>query len=393
MILKKLKSNKNVISPCILIAALTSCSGETIDTIDTNIIDNSNTIDSASGNNDKANTTLPNDNSTINTNTNTNNSNQPNRNRPNSNGNNTPTNPIGTPPSDPTDPDDQEVSFFTAYTDSSCSDGEYYEELPDLTANIDSIIQSVDRKQSPSTDDMAKAQLEVYDLAFPYGAYILRESPGFDGQYDCAMEWSDPSDYGPEIVWQLAIHECGHALSRNKFYISENYTIDQPSRDYFPREELTKDRFHNDVPSAPANDLYFDVGSVTGDQGIQTMYDEWSQYIHSVAADYLLYRFPDLRYTYDISLMLNFAWAAPRYLLWAKENRPTDYDRMINDEDVREATLVLWGQTWFYYDAFLNDHQWNPDKETQQLMKAIKNKELQLMMDEVRIAHGCRGTL
>ena len=298
--------------------------------------------------------------------------------------------PTTTPTSDPTQtpvPNGQ----FTVQTDPSCTDGQYSETLPDQSANIGPIVSSIDSMEDPGAQVIADHLMQVLDLAYPYGAFIVRESPDFDRSFNCAFNWSNKG-YGWETSWGLAIHECGHALDGfSKYYMSTNYELNQPANDYFWRQELTGDPYHNTIPDASANSTYFDVGSVTGDQGIQTMYDEWAQYVHSVALDYLLYPTPESNTTYQIEYMLNFAWAAPRYFLWAKNNHPDDFNSMMNSFDVREATLAIWGQTWLYYDAFANNTTWTPTRNETRYIDAINHPDLQAMMNEIRVKHGCEG--
>ncbi|WP_394200610.1 hypothetical protein [Marinagarivorans algicola] len=280
---------------------------------------------------------------------------------------------------------------FQANTDPSCSDGRYTEELPDVSADIDHLINDFYALDNPTTEQMAQVQLDVFDIAYPHGAYILRNSPGFDGAGRCDLTFSDVEKFGTTSPWNFAIHECGHALDfeRDTYFLSSNYETPIPTNDYFGRGEITKDRFHNDIPDAFANSTYFEDSSAK--QGIHTTYSEWSQYTHSVAVNYLLWRFPKLEYDFDTRAMLNFMWAAQRYWLWAKEQRPQDYTAMLNDEKLREATLLLWGQSWLYYDALGKNTTWQETDKHLQYINAMKRPELLAVLNEVRIKHGCIG--
>lgn len=129
--------------------------------------------------------------------------------------------------------------------------------------------------------------------------------------------------------------------------------------------------FHDTIPDAAANMTDFDVGSSTGAQGIITMYDEWTQYNHNMPMMYLLHAYDSTRSDFYVEYALNFAWAAPRYFWWAKDNHPDDFQAMMASEVVREATLTLWGQTMLYYDAYSRDTDWTPSTDEERYLEAM----------------------
>lgn len=272
--------------------------------------------------------------------------------------------------------------LFTALTDPSCSDGQYCETLPDLEADISEHLATVQAMSSPA--EATAAATEMFETAWPFGAAIFAgASPG------CAEEWM-AYDYGWQNQLGLAVHECGHNWDQlDAWNISEDYSISMGPDDFYERWEITQDMYHDTIPNAAANDTYFDQGAVTSDQGIWTMYDEWTQYVHSVALDYLLYA--DAPRDFYVAYMLNFAWAAPRYFLWAEANHPADFAAMMASPDIREATLVLWGQTLLYYDAMAADTAFVPEAEQTQYIDAMQHPDLLDMINRIRLEHGCDG--
>ena len=284
-------------------------------------------------------------------------------------------------------------SAFAEFTDPNCLDGQYIESLPDANADIESIIETVYSYTSPTKEQLAQAQIDVFDLAYPYGAFIL-STVGNEGSGDpnvsCVEAWSNPDDgIFPESVWGIAINECANALDfkYGQYFISENNEPSIPDNDYYARGEISLDKFHSKIPDAAANRFYFE--DYTDHLGLQTTLGLWSQYIHSVAANYTVYRFPELEYSYDINYMLNFAWALPRYLLVGENRFPDDFNRIMSDPDVRETILTLWGRTWLYYDAFKENTSWTPGAEELKYLAAIRDPEIIDMINRVRTQHAC----
>ncbi len=295
-----------------------------------------------------------------------------------------------------TDTDTDREGTFGEFTDESCTDGQYEETLPDLTVDISNYIDEVANARNPEPQFVADTLMSVLNAAYPYGAFIVRESPNFDREGNCALAWASEG-YGWHNSWGLAIHECGHALDAYHnwpvatYFMAENYELPEPRGFYFPRSNITADRFHNTISDAAANSTYFDLDSVTGHQGLRSMYDEWAQYVHSVALDYLLYPHPQARRDYYVEYMLNFAWAAQRYLLWAKEELPSDFQTMMDNYDLRQATLALWGQTFTYYDAYANNVGWTPSENETRYLEAMREPDLLEVINDVRKAHSCSG--
>ena len=335
--------------------------------------------------------------------------------------------PIPTDAPEPPDPN----GVFSELTNSSCIDGQFSMQLPDRSIDYSEMIEKVTADKNPTKYQMVDFSLEVLEKGYPYALKFVNnnrcvyrwwwdgrqsndpDNPCQDANKDCTQP-----QYGWENNLGLIIHECHHTDKPvRKYMLAEGYELSEPKPrprqdgfgfppSYFPRNELTQDRFHNEFPDAAANDTYFNVGSVTGGQDINSMYDEWASYIHSVAAEYQLYEaHPDSKSEYHIQHMLNFAWAAPRYYLWAKENHPTQFEQLMEDEGLRETTLILWAATFYFYDAFNNNTSWNPEDghyynprpdspylynvDETRYIDLIKHPDLLDMMDEIRAKHGC----
>ncbi|GLS27008.1 PPC domain-containing protein [Marinibactrum halimedae] len=283
--------------------------------------------------------------------------------------------------------------MFEEFTNASCTDGQYQLTLPSLEVDYQSMINEVEGNETKA--GIVEFTRKALSQGYPYMYDVVTQK----AQPNCIEDWwwDDGSPNNPEYGWEtnygLIVHECGHeANGFSNYYVSEGYNLQQPRRDYFPRQEISRDPFHDNL-DGDANSTYFNYGSTTGDQGIQTMYDEWTEYFHSVAADYQFYDITGTQY--HVNYLLNFAWAAPRYLLWAKQNHPQDFEHMMNDFNVREDTLVLWGATFALLDALNNNTSWSPSTKHQAYLDEIRintseGQVLLDMIDEVRAAHGCQ---
>jgi|GEM_PF-6629191 len=270
-------------------------------------------------------------------------------------------------------------------TDPSCDDGKYCEALPDLTVDISARVSALENATELS--DMTRLGLELLDAAWPFGGDYLRAAG-----LECHERWADDS-WGPLVGLAFALHECGHYQDfddgTRAFEPSADYTLPVPQNDYFGRGEITGDEFHSAIPDARANDIYF-FGS-SSSQGIQTTFSEWSQYNHDLGLMYTLYAHDTSSAYIEVEMALNFAWAAPRYLLWARDNYPNDFDAMMADPEVRTIILTFWGQTLLYYDALARDTNWSPGAEHTQYIDAFRDPAIFAMMNEVRKAQGCDG--
>lgn len=280
-------------------------------------------------------------------------------------------------------------AVYAELTDPQCTDGQYCEVLPNLTVDISGWVAQLEPE--PPASQATPIALAMLDATWPFGADILRSD------LSCADEYMGYAGWGWYNNIGLAVHECGHMWDLDwqkgwTYHMSKDYHLPIPDSDYFPRKEIFSDSYSSAIPDAAAND-YFKPGEVTSDQGLQTMFDEWSQYVHSVALSYLLCSklpFDELK-DFDMGFMLHFAWAAPRYFLWAEQNHPSDFADMMGDFNVREAMLALWGQTMLYYDAFSAHPEWTPSTTETRYFDAIRHPDLRNMMNRVRKAHGCPG--
>ena len=323
------------------------------------------------------------------------------------------TTPVPSPTASPT-PDSDGV--FKELTDASCIDGNFKMELPDRSVDYASMIEKVLKSKSPTKYQMVNFTLGALTEGYPYALEFVEPNRcaynwWWDDNLECKSSNLDCSkpNYGWENNYGLIVHECHHfRQDQSRYFLAQDQYMPTPKNRYFPRNELTKDRFHMEFPEAAANSTYFNVDSVTGHQDIDSMYDEWVSYIHSVAIEYQLYdAHRDSKSEFHIQHMLNFAWAAPRYYLWAKENRPNDFEKLINEKGLRETTLTFWGATLFLFDAFDNNTSWDPEDgqyynpnpgspyfwnvDETRYIDLMRHPDLLAMMNDIRQAHGCDG--
>ena len=306
-----------------------------------------------------------------------------------------------TPPTNPTItplPPIPSGDTFTEFTDPSCNDGQYRLVLPRLDLDYSSLISDV--RQNETKPGIVAFTKEVLSRGYPYMYDVIANK----AEPNCFEDWwwdkdGDPNNpkYGWENNHGLIVHECGHeANGFDHLFISDGYDLRQPPNDYFHRREITEDEFHNNINGA-INSTYLSPDTPVSAQGLQTSLDEWTEYIHSVMAEYQLYESGGSEY--HVKYLLNWAWFAPRYFLWAKNNYPNFYAEMMHQDDghiVRESVLTLWGATWALYDAFEQNTSWSPSAEHMSYLDQIRiitndGPVLLDMMNEIRQAHGCLG--
>ena len=123
-----------------------------------------------------------------------------------------------------------------------------------------------------------------------------------------------------------------------------------------------------------------------GDQGFNSVIEEATQYVNSLATGYA---FRD-RYSRAVSErdgLLTFLWYIGRYLHMARTQYPDAHAFILGDACYREAILSVWGRAWIYLDATENERNLGIDDA--ELMQLVLDDAILAEIQRVRDAHGC----
>lgn len=283
-------------------------------------------------------------------------------------------------------PEDMETPRPSGPVDPNCVDGKYTESLPVL-ADISAQMGSY----SPAnTRGFYEA---VLDARYPMGAKVVREADR--SSFDCVEAFKGFAQTADQALDSLGtvVHECGHFydLDRGSFEGS-HYALtptlsfqcsrgDTTSRGglTFERSRINSDQF---APMRPycnqgANcDFYAsvyldgdpdDASFEGGDQGYNSVLEETTQYINSLATAYAF------RDTYTTTKserdgILTFLWYIGRYLHMARTQYPSAYQHISQDPCWRQATLTLWGRAWLFLEATRDEPRLGIDDDAIELL-------------------------
>ena len=269
---------------------------------------------------------------------------------------------------------DGTVSAPTDKVDPNCIDGTYTEAIADADASL------ATPRGSFNSNRPEDFLIEALEIRYPTGAYIFEEGIKADSftAENCFETFITPSQRqsadGMLDAASTLVHECGHFLDielggfvRSTYVITEDLQItcdggslnDTPARSRILGDEYASLR----PPCAGAGggsgcDTYApiyldgnpDDGNFDGgDQGLDSVLEEATQYVNSLATDYA---FNDrLGAGAQISArdgILTFLWYIERYLRWMRVNDNAAYGRILNDPCWREAILTVWGRAWIF---------------------------------------------
>ena len=295
--------------------------------------------------------------------------------------------------------------------DPSCTDGMFSEALPDPSADISDLEASFSEANATMfiTDVLARRYSTGRDLV--QGGLTARigncvEVFGFD--------LSSPS----AIIGRMStiVHECGH------FYDIEQggggnavYVInDSPLRfscsggdtmprggNTFARSRIRGDSYQSLRPPGRGSGMDFyadtyldgdpDDGTFEGgDQGFNSLMEETTQYVNSLAVSYA--------FTNELNTgggssqrdgILTFLWYVMRYLRMARTDFPSAYDHIVNGSGgcFRDLILTVWGRAWLYLQTTEGmSHLGLNDDE---LMVLVMDADLLSEIQRLREAAGC----
>jgi len=195
--------------------------------------------------------------------------------------------------------------------------------------------------------------LPALDARYTVGAFVLRDTTeGAQCTWDSFMPSTSTFADMLDSLGTL-VHEMGHcwgfrhATGGYGYLVTDTLEIQTTYLNTFPRSEIAT------VHEFAGTDFYFDtyLTGMSGSQGFSTVLDELNQYVHSLAVAYCYNDFRTPGYQTSVrDGPLTFLYYVEKYLEVARTVHPTDYDRILNDENAVHALDVLWGRANFYLE-------------------------------------------
>ena len=295
--------------------------------------------------------------------------------------------------------------------DPGCLDGQYTETLPPADADISGLVDSYD------SDNYREFIFAVLDARYPVGAYLVNGAIENSGMGDCIEFFVRGTSSASEIFGQLStfVHECGHfwdiaegGFSDSTFIYTPDLWLSCEQGDTtarggvtFARSLLNGDDYSELRPPCSGGgfgdgcdsyaDIYldgdpFDANFDGGDQGFNSVIEEATQYVNSIATGYA---FSD-QVRGSVSErdgILTFLWWIERYLRLARLEYPDAHEALLDDACWREAILTVWGRGWMYLDA--TEGMGNLGIDDAAILDLVQDPELVGEIQRVRDAEGC----
>jgi hypothetical protein len=262
------------------------------------------------------------------------------------------------------------TSGASSHVNSACTDGKYREDLTDFSLSIADLEAAYD--QSAPMDFMQKAAQRRYPVGFQYMEQVKTDPQcmTFTGMH------------GKGVVEDLktasiSYHECGHLYDLSKMSFSTSYYFIKPGVEFtcpnapngkertFARSLLNEDLYNAKWgPCAPGQfegcDSYLsvyldgdprDATFQGGDQGIDALMEEVTQYINSLGISYAFSDRTDVQHWgSQRDGILTMLFYVERYLQYGRTHEPEDYNFIINNSCWRDMILTTWGRAWLYLD-------------------------------------------
>lgn len=300
--------------------------------------------------------------------------------------------------------DDMGMMTLPDTVDPMCVDGQYQEPSFDTTADLSAEIASYNAAQLKPFINSVLAK------RYPTGRW-LTENGLKNAQFDCVQQFVRDTSSARAVIGALStvVHECGHAFDLDKGGFSSSYYAITESKSFTCREgdatdrggktfarNLIKGDDFNDKrkpcngSNTPGCDFYADVyldGGLSGSQGFNSLLEETTQYVNSLATAYAFRDF----YTNSVSErdgILTFLWYTGRYLKMAREDYPEAYAHLVGDACWRESILTVWGRAWVYLELTKDLNNLGIDDDT--LMQLVKDPAILGEIERVRQAQGCQ---
>lgn len=303
----------------------------------------------------------------------------------------------GSPPADTaTGPD---ISLPTTVVAPSCVDGQLDETLPNDGANIDPLISAY------SEANYRDFVFDVLAARYPLGHDLVADAVESSGFGDCIDQFTDDHRTAGAMIEQLStvVHECGHIYDLSQAGFSGSVYKINDARTYacssaaarqgktFARSLINGDAYASLYPGDFYKQVYLNgdpenAAFEGGDQGFDSVLEETTQYVNSLATDWA---FRDQRHG-SVSArdgILTFLWYLERYLQMARLEFPSTYSLITSNQCWREATLSVWGRAWLYLDVSEGEGSLGIDDAT--LEELVLDPDLLGEIALLRNAAGC----
>ncbi len=299
-----------------------------------------------------------------------------------------------------------------------CTPDAYVESQPNKTADI------ADLKSAYSAGGAKQFVLDALARRYPIGKSLveggLANTAVVGGGQDCVARFLRDTSSADAVLRQAStlVHECGHffdlgegqAANNADVYVfrpdlkltcQDGDTTDRGGKT-FARSLLRQDAYYSKRVACGGQpkqgcDIYADIyldGSATdgqfqsGDQGYDSLLEEATQYINSLATSW---SFED-SYTSTRSSerdgILTFIWYMERYLKLAREKYPSTYELIAKDECWRKTALTIYDRGQFYLKLAANAPNLGIDDAA--IRTLADDPTLKAEIDELRKLQGCK---
>ena len=303
-------------------------------------------------------------------------------------------------------PDMVDPPILAPEVDPNCVDGQYRETPPDPSADITAFVAAYSEPAAKQFYD------DVLEARYPVGAHLVRLG-AVDPNFDCVEVFGFDLSTAERAISSIStvVHECGHFadldLADDSYIITPSLTLtcvdgDTTERfgDTFARSRIRNDQFQPLHPQCPPGqfsgcDSYLDVyldGDPDdaefdgGDQGFNSLLEETTQYVNSLATDYAFAEYIGGGVSARDGI-LTFLWYLQRYLRMARLDYPGAYARIAEDPCWRNAILTVWGRAWMMLELSEGNSALGIDDT--RLFELVREPELLQEIQRLRDLEGC----
>lgn len=206
---------------------------------------------------------------------------------------------------------------------------------------------------SHSSDRLRETLVAVSDARYPPAVGFIDAQD--DGQLNTWFFRGTDTFEGVMDGYEVAVHEGAHIWGFGEFdFDTYSYRVVDDDRiirtrrldNFFRSEILTR---HPD----PASDFYAStyLEGRSGDQGFNTLLDEYNAYTHSLVSRYCTRDQLGGSSTSARDGILTMMWYVELYLKIAREEHPADYDAILADPAHVEVILAIWDRAEYWLDV------------------------------------------
>jgi len=304
-----------------------------------------------------------------------------------------------------TSPTDTAVSVDTSggplLVDPRCTDGQYDEALPDDDGDLAALVAGYQQSEFRTFVD------QVLGVRYPIGQYLVRTAVQTGQSFgNCIDLFTSNRSTASAIFLSLStvVHECGHIADLSAAGFSSSVYMIRSDLDFecpnaaarlgktFARSLLNGDDYAALLPDDFYRDTYLDGDPDdgrfdSGDQGYDSVLEEATQYVNSLATAWAFRDKLGGRSVSERDGILTFLWYIERYLRLARLEFPSAYQVIAGNACWRDATLTVWGRAWRYLDLSEGERQLGINDD--EIEALVRMPELVDEIARLRTASGC----